>query len=79
MVGFHYLTIGANCDLVTEEIDNILFNPLSPILEGFKYAFLGAGVFDPLMLAYSAAFAIMVLFFGVIVFNRTERNFIDTV
>lgn len=57
----------------------ILFNPITPILEGFKYAFLGAGTFDIWMLMYSVAFTLLVLVFGTLVFNKTEKNFIDTV
>jgi lipopolysaccharide transport system permease protein len=54
-------------------------NPLSPIVESFKYSFLGAGEFSLTGLAYSLAFALVALFLGMIVFHKTERNFIDTV
>lgn len=54
-------------------------NPLSPIVESFKYSFLGAGEFSLTGLAYSLGFALVALFFGMIVFHKTERNFIDTV
>ena len=57
----------------------IMANPLTPILEGFKYAFLGAGTVDWIHLLYSVAFMIVVLFIGVIIFNRTEKTFMDTV
>lgn len=57
----------------------ILFNPITPILEGFKYAFLGTGQFDVLWLLYSIGFTAVILFLGVIIFNKTEKNFIDTV
>lgn len=57
----------------------ILFNPITPILEGFKYAFLGAGTFDIWMLMYSVGFTVVVLMFGTLVFNKSEKNFIDTV
>ena len=57
----------------------ILFNPITPILEGFKYAFLGAGSFNVWMLFYSIAFTAVVLILGTLVFNKTEKNFIDTV
>jgi lipopolysaccharide transport system permease protein len=57
----------------------ILANPLSPIVEGFKYAFLGAGHFSWGALGYSAAFTAVMLIVGIVVFHRTERNFIDTV
>lgn len=54
-------------------------NPLTPILEGFKYAFLGAGDFSWQALAYSGGFMTILLFMGIIIFHQTERNFIDTV
>jgi len=54
-------------------------NPLTPILEGFKYAFLGAGHFSWDTLAYSGGFMTILLFIGIIIFHQTERNFIDTV
>lgn len=57
----------------------IMANPLSPIVEGFKYAFLGAGHFSWASLGYSAGFTTLLLIIGIVVFHRTERNFIDTV
>ncbi len=57
----------------------IMMNPLTPIVEGFKYAFLGAGQFSWLSLGYSAIFTIVLLIVGIVIFHRTERNFIDTV
>lgn len=57
----------------------IMANPLSPIVEGFKYAFLGAGEFSWGMLGYSAGFTLLMLVIGVVVFHKTERNFIDIV
>lgn len=57
----------------------ILANPLTPIIEGFKYAFLGAGHFNWISLSYSAIFTIVILMIGIVVFHRTERSFIDTV
>jgi lipopolysaccharide transport system permease protein len=57
----------------------ILYNPFTPILEGFKYAFLGAGHFSWWNLGYSVVFAAVLLTIGIVVFHKTERNFIDTV
>ncbi len=57
----------------------ILLNPFTPILEGFKYAFLGAGHFSWANLGYSVVFATVFLVLGIVVFHKTERNFIDTV
>ena len=57
----------------------IMANPLSPIVEGFKYAFLGAGEVSWNGLGYSAGFTVVMLIIGIVVFHKTERNFIDTV
>ena len=54
-------------------------NPVAPIVETFRFAFLGAGSFSWLHLAYSAGFTLLVLVLGVILFNRVERTFMDTV
>lgn len=55
------------------------WNPLSHIIETFKYGFLGAGEADVLGLAYATLFTLLVLALGVVVFNRTEQTFMDTV
>jgi lipopolysaccharide transport system permease protein len=57
----------------------ILANPLTPILEAFRYAFLGAGSVNGLMLLYSGGFMLVVLAIGVVMFNRIEATFMDTV
>lgn len=54
-------------------------NPLTPIFEVFKYTFVGAGIFDVTSLGYSFITLIIVMFFAVILFNRTEQRFMDTV
>lgn len=54
-------------------------NPIAPIVEAFRYAYLGAGTVDLSMLGYSAAVIAFILFTGVILFNRVERTFMDTV
>ena len=54
-------------------------NPLTPIFEAFKYAFVGAGTFDIISLGYSFITLCIVMFFAVILFNRTEQRFMDTV
>ena len=54
-------------------------NPMTSIVEAFRYAFTGAGVFSWGALLYSFIFMSVVLAAGMIVFNRTERNFMDTV
>ena len=44
-----------------------------------KFAFLGNGIFSWYNLAYSLIFSLILLFIGVIVFNRVEKTFMDTV
>jgi lipopolysaccharide transport system permease protein len=57
----------------------ILVNPLSSIVETFRYAFLGSGEFSWLHLAYSAVVTFGILFIGIITFNKVQKTFTDTV
>lgn len=57
----------------------LVANPLTAILETFKYAFTGVGVFDWTYLGYSFAFTVIVMLLGVIIFNRVQRNFMDVI
>lgn len=57
----------------------MLLNPVAPIVETFRYAFLGNGSFEWFFLLISAAVTVVVLIVGMIVFNQVEKNFIDTV
>ncbi|MDX1666097.1 MAG: ABC transporter permease [Saprospiraceae bacterium] len=54
-------------------------NPVGHLIDAFNFIFTGAGEIDPWRLGYSFSVMLVVLFFGVIVFNKTEQNFIDTV
>ena len=53
--------------------------PLTGVLEAFKYGVLGAGTFSWSSLGYSTAFAAVLLAVGIVIFNRIQRSFIDTV
>lgn len=57
----------------------LVLNPMTSVIETFKYGFLGQGTFSWWHLGYSAAFTVVLLLAGVVVFNKTERNFMDTV
>jgi lipopolysaccharide transport system permease protein len=57
----------------------ILANPMTPIVEAFRYAFLGAGETRLIYLLYSFGFMLAVVFLGSVVFNRVEQTFMDTV
>ena len=54
-------------------------NPMTSIIETMKFAFLGEGVFSWYNLVYSLIFSLVLLFLGVIVFNKVEKTFMDTV
>lgn len=57
----------------------MLLNPVAPIVESYRYAFLGCGSFPWPYLLISLAVTIILLIWGVLVFNKVEKNFIDTV
>ena len=57
----------------------ILANPMTSIIEAFKYATLGQGYFSWFALGYSFVFMSVLLLFSVAIFNKVQRNFMDTV
>ncbi|HET6616965.1 MAG TPA: ABC transporter permease [Gemmatimonadota bacterium] len=57
----------------------VMVNPLTPIVEAFRFAFLGVGTVSVAHLTYTGIVTIATLFFGVLIFNRVERTFMDTV
>jgi len=57
----------------------IKLNPMTSIIDTFKHAFMGTGSFDGYNLLYSGIFAVCILFLGLVVFNKVEKSFIDTV
>jgi lipopolysaccharide transport system permease protein len=57
----------------------ILLNPLTPVVESFRWTLFGRGSVDIWQLTYSIVFMIIVLLFGMLIFNKVERNFMDTV
>lgn len=57
----------------------ILANPTTAIIESFKFAFLGTGIFNWYYLLYSLLFTVVIFFFGLFIFNRVEKSFMDTV
>ena len=56
-----------------------VLNPMTSMIETFKHGFLGRGTFEWSYLAYSAGFMVVLLLASIAVFNRTEKNFMDTV
>ena len=57
----------------------IKYNPIAQIVEGFRYMILDTGTFSWGGFFYTLLFTIVIFFIGLIIFNRTERTFIDTV
>ena len=54
-------------------------NPMTRIIEAFRFAFLGKGDFNTLNLINSTLVTLIILVFGIIIFNKTEKNFVDTI
>ena len=57
----------------------MLFNPMTAVIETFKYGAYGAGEFSWTSLGYSAAIILVLLFTGIAMFNRKQKFFIDTI
>ncbi|MBC7863636.1 MAG: ABC transporter permease [Bacteroidia bacterium] len=57
----------------------IMANPITHVIEAFKYIFLGTGSLNWLYLGYSFLFMLVILFIGVFSFGKVEKNFMDTV
>jgi lipopolysaccharide transport system permease protein len=57
----------------------IKYNPVTTIIETFRYGFLGKGSFSWGLLAYCSLVTSLLLFAGIIVFNKVEKTFVDTV
>jgi lipopolysaccharide transport system permease protein len=54
-------------------------NPLAPIVELFRYAFLGSGQVSASGILYSTSCMVFLLLSGIVIFNKVEQNFMDTV
>ena len=57
----------------------MMLNPLTGIVEFFKYGMLGVGAHEWWMLGYSFVFMVVLLAIGIVVFNKVQRSFMDTV
>jgi len=57
----------------------VIANPMTAIIDTFRFAFLGAGSFNAGNLLYTTVFMIVILSIGIIIFNRVEKTFMDTV
>jgi lipopolysaccharide transport system permease protein len=54
-------------------------NPVTSLVEAFKYGTMGVGTFNWFQLGYSFIFMLVLLFIGIVVFNKVEKSFMDTV
>ena len=52
---------------------------MSGLIETFRYGFLGTGQFYPWAFAYSIVASVIIFLLGLIIFNKVEKNFVDTV
>ena len=57
----------------------LYLNPISPLIEAFRFIFTGTGTFTLFQLVYSFIFSLVILLIGVFVFNKTEKKFMDTI
>lgn len=57
----------------------IKFNPITAVIETFRYGFLGKGSFSWELLGYSVIITLVILITGTVIFNRVEKNFVDTI
>ena len=65
---------------VPEKYQWIIFsNPMTAIVETFRYGFLGSGSLNLPMLIYSGLISLFILVVGTAIFNRVEKTFMDTI
>lgn len=57
----------------------IQLNPMTSIVEVFRYAFLGKGSFTTWGIWYTVLFTLVILLLGILIFNKAEKNFVDTI
>ncbi len=57
----------------------IEYNPMTPIIETFRYGFLGKGSFSWEHLGYCAGVTFLITLAGIVIFNKVEKTFVDTV
>ena len=57
----------------------LLVNPVSAPIEVFRYALLGQGEILPVALIWSMLFTMVVAILGIVIFNKVEKTFMDTV
>lgn len=83
---FKYITpgIATTYILFVENLPNkllpfIKYNPLGYLIDTFNFMFVGAGIFSWVNIGFSAVFALFLFLLGILIFNQTEKSFIDTI
>jgi len=57
----------------------VKYNPMTPIIESFRVGFLGSGTISWLLLGYATCVTFIIFILGIFIFNKVERNFVDTI
>jgi lipopolysaccharide transport system permease protein len=57
----------------------VTLNPMTGIIEAFRYGFLGKGIITWHTLGYAVVFTLISVLLGVVIFNKTEKTFVDTI
>ena len=57
----------------------VVYNPLTQIIEGFRFMLLDSGTFSWTSFGYTTLISVVIFLLGLIIFNRTEKSFIETV
>lgn len=57
----------------------VAINPMTFVIEGIRKSLLGIGVFDSYTLAYTIISSSLILLFGLLIFNKVEKDFVDTI
>lgn len=65
--------------LPVQLIPFVKYNPVGYLIDSFNYMFVGAGSFEWMNIGYAAGFAVVIFAAGLLIFNQTEKNFMDTV
>ena len=57
----------------------ITLNPMTSIIEGFRFSFFNQGELSLNLVSYSIVFTLLIFIFGLLIFNKIEKTFIDTI
>ena len=72
-------TIAYFSEKLPEYVWLITYNPLATVIESVRFILLNTGTFDAGMLIYTIVITVITLILGIIIFNKAEKSFIDTV